>query len=84
MTELESYRQQIDAIDADLVRLFLRRMDVTEQVGEYKKERGIPVLDSVRERQVIAAKTALAAAPARKADVAALYESIRANSRGQQ
>lgn len=84
MNELDSYRQQIDAIDADLVRLFLRRMDVTRQVGEYKKERGIPVLDSARERQVIAGKTALAADPAVKADVAALYESIMAISRGQQ
>ena len=33
MTELEGYRRQIDAIDAQLVELFLRRMEVTGAVG---------------------------------------------------
>ncbi len=84
MNELELLRQQIDAIDAQLVPLFLERMAVTQRVGEYKKERDIPVLDSSRERQVLAAKTALAPDPAQKADVAALYESIMAISRRQQ
>ena len=84
MTELEQYRREIDAIDGELVQLFLRRMEVTGNVGRYKQERGIPVLDAGRERQVIAAKTALTDDPARKADVAALYESIMAISRRQQ
>ena len=59
-------------------------MEITGNVGRYKQERGIPVLDAGRERQVIAAKTALTDDPARKADVAALYESIMAISRRQQ
>ncbi len=84
MTELEQYRREIDAIDGELVQLFLRRMEITGNVGRYKQERGIPVLDAGRERQVIAAKTALTDDPARKADVAALYESIMAISRRQQ
>ena len=46
MTELEGYRRQIDAIDAQLVELFLRRMEVTGAVGRYKQERGLPVLDA--------------------------------------
>ena len=84
MTELEQYRREIDAIDGELVKLFLRRMEATGKVGEYKKARGIPVLDAEREKRVIAAKTALTDDPARKADVAALYESIMAISRRQQ
>ena len=84
MSQLDQYRQQIDAIDAELVQLFLKRMAVTQKVGEYKKEQGLPVLDSQREKQVIAAKTALTPDPATKADVAALYESIMAISRKQQ
>ncbi len=84
MTELETYRAQIDAIDSRLVPLFLERMAVTQKVGEYKKANGIPVLDSGRERQVIADKTALAPDPFEKADVASLYESIMAISRRQQ
>ena len=84
MTELEQYRQEIDRIDGELVQLFLERMAVTGKVGEYKQRAGIPVLDAGREKQVIAAKTALTDDPARKADVAALYEEIMAISRRQQ
>ena len=84
MTELEQYRQEIDRIDGELVKLFLERMAVTGTVGEYKQRAGIPVLDAGREQQVIAAKTALTDDPARKADIAALYESIMAISRRQQ
>lgn len=84
MTELEQYRREIDRIDGELVKLFLERMAVTGQVGEYKQRQGIPVLDAAREKQVIAAKTALTEDPARKADIAHLYESIMAISRRQQ
>jgi len=84
MTELEQYRREIDRIDGELVQLFLERMAVTGKVGEYKQRAGIPVLDAGREKQVIAAKTALTDDPARKADVAALYEEIMAISRRQQ
>ena len=84
MTELEQYRQEIDRIDGELVKLFLERMAVTGKVGEYKQREGIPVLDANREKQVIAAKTALTDDPARKADLAALYESTMAISRRQQ
>ena len=84
MKELEALRTQIDTIDSQIVPLFLERLSVTQRVGEYKKANGIPVLDSGRERQVLAAKTALAPDPARKAEVTALYESIMAISRRQQ
>ena len=84
MSLLDDYRVQIDSIDAKLVPLFLERMAVTQKVGEYKKQNGLPVLDSGREQEVIAAKTALAHDPTEKADVARLYESIMAISRRQQ
>lgn len=84
MSELEQYRARIDAIDRQIVPLFLERMSVTEKVGEYKKKNGLPVLDSSREKEVLSAKTALAADPSERADVASLYESILAISRRQQ
>lgn len=84
MTQLEQYRQQIDTIDADLVALFLKRMEITGKVGEWKQKNGIPVLDAARERRVIAAKTALTSEANRRADLAELYETIMAISRRQQ
>ena len=84
MSELEQYRQEIDALDRQLVDLFLRRMEVTQKVGEWKKEHGVPVLDAEREKQVLEAKTALTEDPARRADLSELYATIMAISRRQQ
>lgn len=49
--ELKDYREQIDRVDDELVRLFQRRMDLAEKIGEYKRENGLPVLQSARERE---------------------------------
>ena len=84
MSELNELREEIDAIDTQLTELFLRRMDVTRRVGEYKQAHGIPVLDPAREREVLAKKTAQVSDPALRDDVAALYEAIMGISRRQQ
>ena len=36
--ELNELRQQIDKIDAEMVRLFCARMEVASRVADYKKE----------------------------------------------
>ncbi|MEG1857797.1 MAG: chorismate mutase, partial [Pseudoflavonifractor sp.] len=52
MSELEAYRAQIDAVDAQIVALFCRRMEITAQVGAYKLRAKVPVMDAPRERAV--------------------------------
>ena len=44
--ELKDYREQIDQVDNELVRLFQKRMDLAEKIGAYKRENGLPVLQS--------------------------------------
>ena len=39
--EIKELREQIDIIDDELVRLFAKRMDISKQVAEYKKENSI-------------------------------------------
>lgn len=51
---LDEIREKIDAIDKQLVELFCNRMGVAAQVAEYKKQHSLPVLDSNRERQLLA------------------------------
>ena len=46
---LEECRKEIDKTDAELVRLFCARMDISEQVALYKKKNGLGVKDSARE-----------------------------------
>ena len=49
--DLNDYRRQIDEIDTQLLALFAQRMEVAVGIAAYKKEHGLPVLDSSRERQ---------------------------------
>ena len=84
MSQLEDYRAQIDAVDAELVALFRRRMEITGKVGEYKLKNHFPVLDAARERELLAKKAAMVDDALLKADVATLYETILGVSRRQQ
>ena len=49
--ELSELRERIDQIDHNLTDLIAQRLDVVAQVAEYKKAKGLPVLDSGRERE---------------------------------
>ena len=49
--DIQELRKQIDVIDDELVQLFCRRMQVAEQIAEYKKENGLPILVPARERE---------------------------------
>ena len=51
--ELEEIRNEIDSIDNELVSLFIRRMNCSAKVAEYKKENNLPVLDASRERALM-------------------------------
>lgn len=53
MRDLSEIRVEIDEIDNQLVDLFKRRMDCAKEVGYYKKERGIPVLNQQRENEIL-------------------------------
>ena len=48
--DLSDYRQKIDEIDDELVRLFCARMDVAAQIADYKRENNLPILHPGRER----------------------------------
>lgn len=49
--DLSDYRQEIDEIDDQLVRLFGKRMEVAAKIADYKKENHLPILIPARERE---------------------------------
>jgi chorismate mutase/prephenate dehydratase len=49
--DLNELRSQIDGIDDELVQLFCRRMEVAEQIAEYKRQNDLPILAPARERE---------------------------------
>lgn len=65
--ELSEIRTQIDAVDDQLLELFLRRMELAEEVAAYKAEHHLPILNKQREREVLARVTERAGAQERSA-----------------
>lgn len=53
MNKLQEARHRIDAIDAEMARLFKERMAASRMAAEYKMENGLAVFDSTREEEVI-------------------------------
>lgn len=51
--DINKLRQEIDSIDNQLVNLFTKRMEVASQIGAYKQENNLPVLDKARERELL-------------------------------
>ena len=58
---LQLYRQSIDNIDAALVFMLAERFKVTQAVGAYKAQTGLPPADPGREQLQIARLRTLAA-----------------------
>ena len=52
MNELEKIRNEIEMIDRQMAELFVRRMEMSARVGEYKAENALPVRDAERERKL--------------------------------
>lgn len=55
---LSLLRQQIDRIDNDLLEVLARRMQVSREIGRYKKEHRMPVVQALRYNDVIRSRVA--------------------------
>ena len=51
--DLNQIRKRIDEIDDEMLSLFLERMECAEEVAEYKKANGLPILNRAREREIL-------------------------------
>ena len=53
MNELENLRERIDTIDKELIALFEERMNVVNDIAEYKIKNNLPILNQNREDIVV-------------------------------
>ena len=81
--ELAELRQKIDGIDRELVHLFTQRMEIAAEIGEYKKEHGLPVYAPAREREKLKDLSQMVT-PELKDDIQALYSILFELSRNYQ
>ena len=51
--DLKDLRNQIDEIDNSLVELFVKRMEISAQVADYKKANNLPIYVPAREREIL-------------------------------
>lgn len=56
---LEETRRIINEIDSQMAELFVKRMGAVEKIYEYKRQFGLPILDSKRENRLIEKNTSL-------------------------
>lgn len=55
--DLKEIRSKIDAVDEQMLSLFLERMGLAEEVAAYKNEHHLPILNKTREREVLSRVT---------------------------
>lgn len=79
--DLLELREQIDRIDAEMVALYERRMDLCRQVGEYKIATGKKVFDRQRENEKLEKVRSLTHNGFNSQGVQELFEQIMAMSR---
>ncbi|MCB6200480.1 bifunctional chorismate mutase/prephenate dehydratase [Extibacter muris] len=81
MAELSELREQLDEIDAQIVELYERRMNICEQVGEYKIEKGKKVFDRQREKNKLADVASKVSSDFNKKGIQELYQQLMSMSR---
>lgn len=80
MNELERIRQELDAVDREIVRLFEQRMMLARDVARYKIANSLPVMDQSRHDHVLETRADMADNPCWRSHVQTLYAVIMAMS----
>lgn len=51
--KLDKYRSEIEAIDKKIIELVKQRLKVSKEIGNYKKENNLPILNLQREQTLL-------------------------------
>ena len=81
--ELNEIRKEIDAIDEEMTRLFVRRMKAADEVAAAKRGSSRPVFDPVREREILA-RVSRTVGPDLENEAKLFFATLMSISRGRQ
>ncbi|MCI6173878.1 MAG: chorismate mutase [Clostridiales bacterium] len=84
MSDIKELRSQIDRIDAEIQRLFEKRMEISGEIGAWKASSGMPVFDAAREEELIAELKGRASSPENAEAIETLYRTVFEVSRERQ
>lgn len=57
-TKIDDLWQEIDCIDSQISKLFVKRMALVLDIAKFKEQNNLPVLNAAREREILARVTA--------------------------
>jgi len=78
---IDEIRVRIDELDRLLLKIFNERADLALQIGEIKKERGLPVYDPAREKRIFEAMQAANPGPLDNGAIVRMFERVIDESR---
>lgn len=84
LDELKKLRQEIDAIDKEIIYFFEKRMNTVLQVLEYKRKNGLPIFHKSREQEVLKKILGYLQNKDFEQEAVDLYEGIMRSSRRRQ
>ncbi|OQB14756.1 MAG: Shikimate kinase 1 [Firmicutes bacterium ADurb.Bin193] len=82
--DINELRAMIDEIDAEILKLFERRMEASKKIGEYKKEKNLPLYDEQREIALLQSRAKMMKNDSLDPYVKQLFKTIMQLSKGYQ
>lgn len=82
--ELDELRVKINFIDKELVKLIKKRLEVSREIGLYKKDNKLNILDSSREQEVLRKNLGYVAQADKKDHIKEILEKLMSVSRNAQ
>src|SRR5438552_17064798 len=79
--DIGDWRNRIDALDLELVRMLNERARCAIEIGKIKRKRNMPIYDPKREEQIIATAMSINEGPPDGEEVRRLFERIIEESR---
>ena len=80
-TQLRELRDQIDAIDRNILELLAQRLRLVMRVGDYKRANGLAIYDAERERDLLARVANAAPSPLEAAMAQRIFQCVIQESR---
>lgn len=80
MTDLDSYRERIDALDQELLKLLNERAAIARQIGAVKAKEGLPIYSPNRENHLLTTLVEQSDGPLSAESVRAIYREIMSAS----
>jgi chorismate mutase len=74
--DIGEWRQKIDALDEQIVRLINERAKAAREIGDLKQAQGLPVYEPQREKDVFAHVKRANPGPLSEAEIVDVYERI--------